>query len=271
MKRLASQPSAQSSSDHISFIDGAVTDLVHGYDSIISALPNVADRVKQMQAATEDMANTLETRMRHLVDGYENLDSISAQIPEGIRVYAAAHKNSLLEASQMLGPSYEQNYLIHNKELERLRSELQSIAHERVIVDVLTRQSIKKARKKNQTTVNSKKEEIKEKPFEPIIVPSYASYIAQQKKITNQNTSKTSNPKNVPQNVPGTFSRLSVRSPLSGSLMVPSMRHGTLAPEVANIKTIPTEGSMQRRRSDSRANKTCIISYPVHGLNMRII
>ena len=253
MKQSRSQPSAPSSSDHISFVDGAVRDLVHGYDSIISTLPNVATRVKQMQAATEDMANTLETRMRHLVDGYEHLDSISAQIPEGIRVQAAAHKNTLLEASQLLGPSYEQNYLIHNKELERLRAELQSIAHERVIVDVLTRQSIKKARKRVQPFNSRKNEESKETTYEPIIVPSYAAYIAQQKKSTNPNTSKNV----VPKSIPGALPRFSVRTPLSGSLVVPSMRHGVLSPEVANIKTIPSssstsafsaEGSMKRTR-----------------------
>jgi hypothetical protein len=234
--------SVPSSSDHVSYIDGAVVDLVHGYDSIIDTLPNVAQRVKQMQTATEDMANTLEKRMRHLVDGYEYLDSISAQVPESLRENAAAHKKSLLDVAQLLGPSYEQNYLNHNKELDRLRSELQSITHERVVVDVLTRQSIKQAKRKKVAVSSRNKEKSKEIPYEPIAVPLFNP---QQSGPASTPSNPTKNPKN---SAPAGSTRVSVRAPGPGSLMVPSMRQGVLPPEVANLKTIPKEGSSKKAR-----------------------
>jgi hypothetical protein len=243
MKKSSNIGSAPSSSDHLSYVDGAVVDLVNGYDSIIDTLPNVAERVKQMQTATEDMANTLEKRMRHLVDGYEYLDSISAQVPESLRENAAAHKKSLLDVAQLLGPSYEQNYLNHNKELDRLRSELQSITHERVIVDVLTRQSIKQAKKKKVAVSSRNKEKGKEIPYEPIIVPLFNPQHSGQGPTPSNPTLK--NPKN---SASSGSPRVSVRAPGPGSLMVPSMRQGVLPPEVANLKTVPVEASSRKAR-----------------------
>ena len=246
MKRSSNIGSAPSSSDHVSFIDSAVVDLVHGYDSIIDTLPNVAQRVKQMQTATEDMANTLENRMRNLVDGYEYLDSISAQVPESLRENAAAHKKSLSDVAQLLGPSYEQNYINHNKELDRLRSELQSITHERVVVDVLTRQSIKQAKKKKVAVSSRNKEKSKEIPYEPIAVPLFNPQ-QQGPGSTVSTNPALKNPKNSASSASSRVS-VSVRAPGPGSLMVPSMRQGVLPPEVANLKTIPVEGSSKKIR-----------------------
>lgn len=41
-------------------ITGAVDDLVSGYESLVTALPDVAQRVNDMQNGTEDMAHRLE-------------------------------------------------------------------------------------------------------------------------------------------------------------------------------------------------------------------
>ena len=41
-------------------ITGAVDDLVSGYESLVTALPDVAQRVNVMQNGTEDMAHRLE-------------------------------------------------------------------------------------------------------------------------------------------------------------------------------------------------------------------
>lgn len=247
-----------STNDHVSFVDGAVVDLVQGYGSIVEALPNVANRVMQMQTATEDMANTLEKRMRHLIDGYEYLDSISAQIPESIRETAVAHKKSMLDVAHVLGPSYEQNYNAHTKELDRLRAELQSIAHERVVVDVLTRQTIRHAKSKRNTGCgsggggggnngsNGNKSRIKDQPFEPIIIPSYAEY-TQQQNTTNNPTQNQNNPNQKNSN-PNNLPRYSARNVGPGSLMVPSMRQGVLPPEISNLKTTPSDGTAGPRK-----------------------
>jgi hypothetical protein len=74
-------------SDQINFVDGAVIDLVHNYDSIIDKLPNVATKIKEMQINTESMAHSLELRMKNLIDGYEFLDTISAQVHTYIYTY----------------------------------------------------------------------------------------------------------------------------------------------------------------------------------------
>ena len=229
-------------SDHVSFVDGAVTDLVQGYGSIVDSLPNVANRVIQMQSATEDMANTLERRMRHLIDGYEYLDSISSQVPESIRETAATYKKSMLDVAHILGPSYEQNYVAHTKELDRLRAELQSIAHERVVVDVLTRQSIKQSKRKKSVSSNVSKVGVKDLHYEPIVIPSFQAYTAQQN--SNPDTAKkTANQiKKTPQQ------QLTARAISSSSVMVPSMRQGVLPPEVLTIKTTPSLVSSALRK-----------------------
>lgn len=64
----------------ITFVDGEVTDLVHNYDLIIDKLPNVGRKIKEMQNNTEKLAQSLEFRMKNLIDGYEFLDTISAQV-----------------------------------------------------------------------------------------------------------------------------------------------------------------------------------------------
>ena len=265
------QARAPSSSDHVNFVDGAVVDLIQGYGSIVDTLPNVADRVMQMQTATESMANTLEQRMRHLIDGYEYLDSISAQVPESLRETAMAHKKNMLDVSHVLGPSYEQNYAAHTKELDRLRGELQSIAHERVVVDVLTRQTIRQAKKKptsqNGNNGNNGKNsnngnpgsggsgsriKAKEAPFEPIVIPSYAAFSQGQTNKPN-NASNSNNPNN-PNNLNNQNTQgkgppiLFARNVGPGSLMVPSMRQGVLPPEISNLKTTPSDGTSALRK-----------------------
>ena len=241
-------------SDHVSFVDGAVTDLVQGYGSIVDSLPNVANRVIQMQSATEDMANTLERRMRHLIDGYEYLDSISSQVPESIRETAVNYKKSMLDVAHVLGPSYEQNYITHTKELDRLRAELQSIAHERVVVDVLTRQSIKQAKRNKSVPSNVGKVGMKVAHYEPIVIPSFQAYTAQQNNnaITNTAQKTTNQTKKTPQQ------QLTARAIGNSSIMVPSMRQGVLPAEVLTIKTTPSLVSSALKK---RCHSTCIPEF----------
>ncbi len=41
-------------------VTGAVDDLISGYESLVTALPDVAQRVNDIQNGTEDMAKRLE-------------------------------------------------------------------------------------------------------------------------------------------------------------------------------------------------------------------
>ena len=49
-------------------ITGAVDDLVSGYESLVTALPDVSQRVSDMQHGTEDMAKRLEVIHIILID-----------------------------------------------------------------------------------------------------------------------------------------------------------------------------------------------------------
>ena len=196
---------------------------------------------------------------------------ISSQVPESLRETAIAHKKSLLDVAHILGPSYEENYNNHTKELERLRSELQSIAHERVVVDVLTRQTIRQAKKKptqnnnNNNGSSSSSSMNKNKktgpgsgsvgpgsqiPFEPIVIPSYKAFNPNHGATNDKTQTSGSDPNNKKQNnQTNEPPRMYARTVQNGSLMVPSMRQGILPPEIANLKTVPgSQNSSLKKR-----------------------
>ena len=101
----------------------AVTDLVLGYESMLEVLPNLADRVQEMQSGTEEMAKRLENKMRGLVDGYSHLEGLSNEIPEGIREMAANHRKALIEAGALTD-------LTAVEEMERLEADIDLIKAE---------------------------------------------------------------------------------------------------------------------------------------------
>ncbi len=51
-------------------VTGAVDDLMSGYESLVTSLPDVAQRVSQMQNGTEDMAKRLEVPQTHVFEVY---------------------------------------------------------------------------------------------------------------------------------------------------------------------------------------------------------
>ena len=226
---------------------GRMEDLVHGYDSVISTLPNVAVRVNEMTRATEGMAQELEQRMKNLVDGYEYLDSISAQIPQSLRDTAAVHKKTMLDvmASDSAAVVGDDNYQEHTKELDRLRSELQSISHERVVVDILTRQTMKDARSAKIQSNNGAASSMMMMRYDPIPIPAYVStydptsFGVGQGQNNDTEEKKSRRDSGVPV--------VGARAVAPGTLMIPSMRQwqGRLPAQVARIKTTPTTAVTQ--------------------------
>ena len=194
------------------------------------------------------MAQELEQRMKHLVDGYEYLDSISAQIPQSLRDSAALHKKTMLDVmgsatATVLGE--DTSYQEHTKELDRLRSELQSISHERVVVDILTRQTMKDARSAKIQSNNGAASSMMMMRYDPIPLPAYVStydptsFGAVQGQSSNNEEKKSRRNSGVP--------LVGARSVSPGSLMIPSMRQwqGRLPDQVASIKTTPTTAVTQ--------------------------
>jgi hypothetical protein len=111
----------------------------------------------------------LQHRTRSLVDGYEYLQGLSTHLPDMFRETAAVHRKTLQDAIHLLTPEEQSRiaeqelvsylaigtpmmptdcsfqfprYLLSIQVLAKVRSELQSISHERVIMDVLMRPAI---------------------------------------------------------------------------------------------------------------------------------
>ena len=214
-------------------------DLVQGYDSVVGL------RMNEMTRATEGMAQELEQRMKHLIDGYEYLDSMSAQIPQSLRETAALHKKSMLDVMGDAAVVGDDDYQEHTKELDRLRSELQSISHERVVVDILTRQTMKDARSAKIQSNNGAASSMMMMLYDPIHIPAYTStYDPASFGLGSQGqNSDTEATKNRRDSVP----LVGARAVGHGALMVPSMRQwqGRLPAQVARIKTTPTTAVTQ--------------------------
>jgi hypothetical protein len=137
-------------------VGGALDDLVHGYDKLIDTLPIVTERVTQIHNDTEDMAIQLEQRIRHLVDGYGHLEKISNQIPDNFKKSAHDHKINLLDATKSYNDNdinsnkNKENIEFQNRQFDALKEEFKAISHERIIVDVLTRQTLSRAKHSNK-------------------------------------------------------------------------------------------------------------------------
>ena len=99
------------------------------------------ERMADMHIDTEAMAQQLEDRMNFLQDSYDHLNAVSAQVPEAIAKLAAEHKTGVLEAAQMsiLTEQEKGEVRKHEETIDFLRKELNSIAQERIVMDVYTR------------------------------------------------------------------------------------------------------------------------------------
>ena len=116
-------------------------------DNITANLPHFSDRFTEMTRDTQDMAQQLEERMRFLEDGYEHLGAVAGQIPKAFQELASGHRKSIMEAAHVLEIEDKENDKIIGQQLNYLKRELQSIAQERVVIDVFTRGTISRAKR----------------------------------------------------------------------------------------------------------------------------
>lgn len=77
------------------------------------------------------------------------------QIPPAIQQMAASHRKNLMAASEVLGPLDKADLGRHEQALEQLKGELKSMAYERVVMDVLTRQSIRDSKRKTSSNAST--------------------------------------------------------------------------------------------------------------------
>jgi hypothetical protein len=124
---------------------GAVTDLVMGYESMLEVLPNLADRVQEMQSGTEEMAKRLENKMRGLVDGYSHLEGLSNEIPEGIREMAANHRKSLIEAGSLTDLTAVEDMARLEADMDLIKAEFNCLTSDRLMSSMKAKDLIRSA------------------------------------------------------------------------------------------------------------------------------
>jgi len=97
------------------------------------------------------MAEDLELKMKNLVEGYEQLETISSKLPSSILHMASKHSKNLLGEVDILTPKDHEDFIKQQETLGKVRQDLQGMAYERVVIDVLTRDAILNAKRKNRS------------------------------------------------------------------------------------------------------------------------
>ena len=218
--------------------------------------------------------------MRDLIDGYDYLNTLSSQLPDTIQSNAYNYKQSLLYPSSNTtthSTAYETDD--SNIQLQHIKNELKSISYERMVVDVLTRQTINNTKKMNDkhknkyaTQTQKYRQELRSRgrfgpdqsPNAPLQQPSHYSssskppikpYLSKKENMNPQavlthadafitiplfQSSLVTRPLASTGDPPYLLSPPYFRSS-SDVAMVPSLRQGSLPVEVAALNISPTE------------------------------
>lgn len=114
----------------------ATTDLIASYERALDCVPLLSEKLEFMQTETAIKAEALQQKMRALVEGYEHMDSVSGAVSVGLRRAAEDYKQTVLDVAVNGGVNCVG---LDTQNLDRLRAELDSMAHERVVMEVLTK------------------------------------------------------------------------------------------------------------------------------------
>lgn len=234
----------------------ATMDLVNSYERALDYIPALSEKLEMMQEQTVIKAEVLEERMRALLQGYEHLDNVSSKVSTGFRQAAEDYKEKVLQAA--IGGGVH-TLGMNTDNMERLKAELDSIAHERVVVDVLTRDMLRDSKigdgAKRAKVASARK--IKEL-YEPIVVPEYTSSgVSHANNLVGRNMEDLLFNRNA-RSSKGPES-LVARNTALGQV-VPSARAG-IPEEILSLQTTPS--AKPPRRKSSRRN---IGNDAVYGL-----
>ena len=152
-------------------------DLFNSYEKNIEYIPIMSSKLEGMQTQAIEKAEVLQGRMKELITGYEKLDEVSSAVSAGFLKAAEDYREKVLDVA--LGGGIH-SIGIDGDNLDRLKAELDSIAHERVVIDVLTRDLLLENKKKpevrqslhDRAAARASKVKL---PEEPIIIPAYPS------------------------------------------------------------------------------------------------
>lgn len=176
---------------------------------------------------------------------------MSSQVPESLREFASTHKQSLIDASRILDVKDRENLDSQSKQLDIYRNILKSLAHERVVSEVLTRDTLSQ-------TKNYKPRKITRPGFAKTTTPADDFISIPEFKPASQSDKDKGalNEKRGPQSArPG--GRPSVVS-AGGGIMVPSMRQGSIHPDARKIKTSPQHQPLIHPSHEKRARSVIL-------------
>lgn len=206
------------------------------------------------------------------VDGYEHVAQVASQQPDSFLRMAEFYREQMRNAASALDPDAAANKenassgyseAQHNRNLDLLKMELQSISHERVIVDVLTRNTMAQSRhaaglassapssSSSSSSSSSRRYRVtSSSPSAPqqqqsqpqtlldgmIPIPDYAAALSDaaaaaaraKPETAESRLRKAEQRKFIARKVP------------NGGLMVPSLRQGSIPPELQLLRTTPT-------------------------------
>ena len=220
-----------------------------------------------------------EQQTRDLVEGYDYLKELSSQAPRSYQEMANYYREQMVNAASIISPIMPapedtKENLTPEQNLNMLRMELQSISHERVIVEVLTRQTMIKSKLQSSALsssssmhstahVSSGGSSYRITPQsvpaaalnEMIPIPEYnpGATLASAKDKTSgtKSSSNSSSSRYAPV----------VRKLPPGSVMVPSLRQGSLPPELQALRSVPSVPAApvverRARAADSKRPRT---------------
>jgi hypothetical protein len=180
-----------------------------------------------------------------MMDGCEHLDQAFSMVSSGFLRAAEDYRQRVLDVAINGGVN---SIGMPADNLERLKAELDSIAHERVVVDVLTRDILRdnklgeNSRKMKASAMKSKAKTL----MDPIFIPEYMS-----EQVLNANHIVKNNMKELMQQKSrGDLKGGIVIRNSSLGLVVPSARMG-LPVDIASLKTAPS--SLPKRSNVSKS------------------
>jgi hypothetical protein len=264
-----------------------------------------------MNGTVSIMAADLEDRMKNLIQGYEQLEAMSGQVtisvfsslrflnhvdatvqvPVDVLNMATSYRKNLSHNTEILSKKDHDDLAAQSRQLQQVRQDLQGMAYERVVIDVITRDAVLSAKrgKKNKSDPNSlatgpryaasrlasaardvpipsrAKGHQKAPPVadtslnDPIPIPSYND----RKSSANQSTPRTG-----PTEVPST--RTGVVSTTASSRGRGVVSTGALPAEVANLRTTPVNPphavkEPAIKKPTIRWSNNCIVLYSLFG------
>jgi hypothetical protein len=220
----------------------ATKDLISTYQVALDCVPILSEKLEFMQTETAIKAEALKEQMKSLIDGFEHLDLVSSSVSHGLQRAAQEYKEKVLDVAINGGVN---TIGLDTGNLDRLRAELDSMAHERVVMDVLTRDMLREHKLRDvgkstkSPTINqsgrlagSKYKAALNDMRDFITIPEYSSSsTVKANKVVEKNMHSLVRPK-------GSYDDLAVRNSSLG-VVVPSARRG-LPEEVQAMKITPT-------------------------------